>query len=93
MPQVALGVPFLFATGYGEGRDTGGHADARVLRRPFARRALVDAVAALKRNSRTPPLRATCSNPSGSARWSCRTGSPWRRSPAAAPARKGCRGS
>ncbi len=27
----ALGVPFLFATGYGENCDTGGHADAPVL--------------------------------------------------------------
>jgi CheY-like chemotaxis protein len=30
----ALGVPFLFATGYGEGCDTGGHA-APVLHKPF----------------------------------------------------------
>ncbi len=43
----ALGVPFLFATGYGEGCDTGGHADARVLRKPFGPRTLIDAVEAL----------------------------------------------
>ncbi len=43
----ALGVPFLFATGYGENCDTGGHADAPVLHKPFARRALIDAVEAL----------------------------------------------
>ena len=43
----ALGVPFLFATGYGEGCDTGGHADARVLRKPFDPHALIDAVEAL----------------------------------------------
>jgi DNA-binding response OmpR family regulator len=42
-----LGVPFLFATGYGENCDTGGHADARVLRKPFSPHALVDAVEAL----------------------------------------------
>jgi CheY-like chemotaxis protein len=43
----ALGVPFLFATGYGEGCDTGGHADARVLRNPFGAETLVTAVATL----------------------------------------------
>ena len=43
----ALGVPFLFATGYGEGCDTGGHADARVLRKPFDPHGLIDAVEAL----------------------------------------------
>src|SRR5215213_8423994 len=43
----ALGVPFLFATGYGEGCDTGGHATARVLRKPFGPRTLIDAVEAL----------------------------------------------
>jgi CheY-like chemotaxis protein len=43
----ALGVPFVFATGYGEGCDTGGHADARVLRKPFSVHALIDAVEAL----------------------------------------------
>jgi hypothetical protein len=48
-----LGAPFLFATGYGEDCDTGGHADARVLRKPFARRASIDAVeAALARARR-----------------------------------------
>jgi DNA-binding response OmpR family regulator len=43
----ALGVPFVFATGYGEGCDTGGHADARVLHKPFDPHALIDAVEAL----------------------------------------------
>ena len=43
----ALGVPFLFATGYGEARVAGGHPDAQVLHKPFGRRALIDAVAAL----------------------------------------------
>jgi hypothetical protein len=47
-----LGAAFLFATGHGEVCDTGGHADARVLRKPFARRALVDAVEALARARR-----------------------------------------
>ena len=42
----ALGVPFLFATGYGEGCDTGGHA-APVLRKPFDAAALITAVEAL----------------------------------------------
>ncbi len=31
----ALGVPFLFATGYGEGCDTGGHGAAPTLHKPF----------------------------------------------------------
>ncbi len=43
----ALGVPFLFATGYGEGCDTGGHGAAPVLRKPFAPARLVAAVATL----------------------------------------------
>ena len=43
----ALGVPFLFATGYGEGCDTGGHAGARVLHKPFAPERLIAAVEAL----------------------------------------------
>ena len=42
-----LGVPFVFATGYGEGRDTGGHAAAPVLRKPFDPHAPVVAVEAL----------------------------------------------
>jgi hypothetical protein len=42
----ALGVPFVFATGYGEGCDTGGHA-APMLRKPFAPEMLVNAVDAL----------------------------------------------
>jgi CheY-like chemotaxis protein len=43
----ALGVPFLFATGYGEGCDTGGHAAAPVLHKPFDLHKLVVAVETL----------------------------------------------
>ena len=43
----ALGVPFLFATGYGENRDAGGHDAAPVVEKPFDRERLVAAVAAL----------------------------------------------
>ena len=43
----ALGVPFVFATGYGEGHDRGGHGAAPILSKPFDSRSLVDAVAAL----------------------------------------------
>ena len=43
----ALGVPFVFATGYGEGCDTGGHGAAPVLRKPFGVATLVGAVATL----------------------------------------------
>ena len=43
----ALGVPFLFATGYGEGCDTGGHGAAPTLRKPFAPEMLIAAVEAL----------------------------------------------
>lgn len=43
----ARGVPFLFATGYGEDCDTGGHRGMPVLRKPFHGRQLVDAVASL----------------------------------------------
>jgi DNA-binding response OmpR family regulator len=42
----AMGVPFLFATGYGEGCDTGGHA-APLLQKPFEPRTLVTTVEAL----------------------------------------------
>ena len=42
-----LGVPFLFATGYGAGRVAGGSPDAAVLYKPFGQRALIDAVEAL----------------------------------------------
>ena len=44
----ALGVPFLFATGYAEHCDTGGHNSAPVLRKPFAPHELLVAVSALK---------------------------------------------
>jgi CheY-like chemotaxis protein len=47
----ALGVPFLFATGYGEGCDTGGH-DAPVLRKVFHPAALITALKALASASR-----------------------------------------
>ena len=43
----ALGVPFLFATGYGVGCDTGGHAAAPVLHKPFDPHGLVVAVETL----------------------------------------------
>ncbi len=43
----ALGVPFLFATGYGDGCDTGGHGAAPVLGKPFDPARLVAAVEAL----------------------------------------------
>ena len=43
----ALGVPFLFATGYGENRDAGGHDAAPVVEKPFDRERLVASVAAL----------------------------------------------
>jgi CheY-like chemotaxis protein len=43
----ALDVPYLFATGYGENCDTGGHGAARVLSKPFAPERLVAAVEAL----------------------------------------------
>ena len=47
----ALGVPFLFATGCGAGRDTGGHGAAPVLEKPFSPESLVAAVEALASNS------------------------------------------
>ena len=43
----ALGVPFLFATGYGANRDAGGHDTAPVVEKPFDRERLVASVAAL----------------------------------------------
>jgi DNA-binding response OmpR family regulator len=43
----ALGVPFLFATGYGEGRDKDGHGTAPTLHKPFSPESLVAAVEAL----------------------------------------------
>ena len=42
-----LAGPFLFATGCGEGRDTGGHGAAPVLEKPFSPESLVAAVEAL----------------------------------------------
>ena len=43
----ALGVPFVFATGYGEGRDAGGHGAAPVMEKPFDTEMLVAAVETL----------------------------------------------
>ena len=43
----ALGVPFLFATGYGEGCDTGGHGAVPTLHKPFAPERLITAIEAL----------------------------------------------
>jgi DNA-binding response OmpR family regulator len=43
----ALGVPFLFATGYGKGCDTGGHRAAPVLHKPFGVEALIATITAL----------------------------------------------
>ena len=43
----ALGVPFLFATGYGEGCDTGGHRAAPILSKPFSPKSLVAIIEAL----------------------------------------------
>ena len=43
----ALGVPFLFATGYGEKRDARGHGAAPVLEKPFDTERLVAAVEAI----------------------------------------------
>ena len=43
----ALGVPFVFATGYGEGCDRGEHVAAPVLAKPFDPEALVAAVEGL----------------------------------------------
>jgi DNA-binding response OmpR family regulator len=54
----ALGVPFLFATGYGVGRNTGGHGAAPVLRKPFAPQTLIAAVEALASADAWPRGRA-----------------------------------
>lgn len=43
----ALGVPFLFATGYGETCDKGRHGTAPMMEKPFGTDLLVAAVAAL----------------------------------------------
>jgi DNA-binding response OmpR family regulator len=43
----ALGVPFLFATAYGTGRDTGGHRAAPTLPKPLDPERLIVAVEAL----------------------------------------------
>ena len=43
----ARGVPFLFATGYGEGCDTGGHSGTPLLHKPFNPHQLLGSVASL----------------------------------------------
>lgn len=43
----ALGIPFVFATGYREGRDTGRHGTAPMLHKPFDPESLVAAVQAV----------------------------------------------
>lgn len=48
---MALGVPFLFATGYAEGCNTGGHA-APMLHKPFDLERLITAIEALAPASR-----------------------------------------
>ena len=45
--MAALSVPFVFATGYGEGRDTGGHGAAPTLRKPYCMGSLIAAVEVL----------------------------------------------
>ena len=55
---VALGVPFLFATGYSDAHDMGGHATAPVLHKPFAIDQLVAAVEGLARNRTSETVRA-----------------------------------
>jgi DNA-binding response OmpR family regulator len=57
----ALGVPFIFTTGYGDGRDTGGHGDVPVLEKPFDPErlvAVVEAIAAPVTRLPTPSGRA-----------------------------------
>ena len=58
----ALGVPFLFATGYGEHCDTGGHEGAQVLHKPFDRHELLVAITDLM-----PDALATQPSPQGAA--------------------------
>jgi DNA-binding response OmpR family regulator len=53
----ALSVPFVFATGYGEGCDTGEHGAAPTLRKPFAPERLVAAVEALAAQETGPAVR------------------------------------
>ena len=57
----ARGVPFLFATGYAKGCDTGGHSGTPVLYKPFNPHQLVGAVASLA-TARTggPPTHGGC---------------------------------
>jgi DNA-binding response OmpR family regulator len=64
----ALRVPFLFATGYGDGCDTGGHGAAPTLHKPFAVERLVAAVAALASAA------ARCRRPASVARRRKRSG-------------------
>jgi DNA-binding response OmpR family regulator len=52
-----LGVPFVFATGYGEDHDRGGHAAAPLLRKPYDPLDLIAALAALLRGEVPPQAR------------------------------------
>ena len=69
----ALGVPFVFATGYGENHDTGGHGTAPTLPKPFGPERLIAAVERL--------LATHCGRgpiePSASAPRSCSRSVPW----------------
>jgi DNA-binding response OmpR family regulator len=59
----ALGVPFVFATGYGSHCDTGGHEDAPVLHKPFDPHELLVALTELTLGSRvTQPLHKAASD-------------------------------
>jgi len=55
----ALGVPFLFATEYGECCDMGGH-DAPILRKPFHPEALITAIEALASTQPVTQLTNSC---------------------------------
>ena len=69
----ALGVPFVFATGYGENHDTGGHGTAPTLPKPFGPERLIAAVERLlaTHRGRGP------TEPSASAPRPCSRPVPW----------------
>ena len=52
-----LGVPFLFATGYGDARDVSQHAAAPIIHKPFAFAQLVTAVGSLTCANRSETVR------------------------------------
>jgi len=59
-----LGVPFLFATGYGKGCDTGGHEAAPVLHKPFDTHELLAVLSSLAFVAqRTPPTHEAAATP------------------------------